>query len=43
MWTILEGDDNELYYTTGVHVVNRIGYFVTEEEYQEEIEVELED
>jgi len=41
VWTIIEGDDDKTYYATGFHRVNRIGYLVTEEEYTEEMEVEL--
>jgi rubrerythrin len=34
-----------MYYESGYHIVNRIGYFITEEDYEEGIEytVELED
>ena len=41
VWTIIEGDEG-MYYVSGFHLVNRLGFIVTEEEYQEEIEVELE-
>lgn len=30
VWTVVEGDDNELYLGNGYHYVNRIGYFITE-------------
>ena len=30
VWTIVEGDDGELYLGDGFHFVNRIGYFITE-------------
>lgn len=29
--SIIEGDDNELYYSSGYHLVNRIGYLITDE------------
>lgn len=41
VWTIIEGENNSLYYITGFHYVNRLGFLVTEEPYEEEIEVEL--
>ena len=37
LWTIIEGDDgNTLYYVSGYHVVNRMGFFFTEEEVTED-------
>ncbi len=30
VWTLVEGDDNELYLGDGYHYVNRFGYFITE-------------
>lgn len=30
IWTLVDGDDDQLYVTSGYHLVNRIGYFVTE-------------
>ena len=32
LWTIVEGDEGELYYESGFHYVNRLGYFFTEEQ-----------
>lgn len=33
LWTIVESDDGDkLYYQSGYHIVNRIGFFFTEEE-----------
>jgi primosomal protein N'' len=29
VWTIVEGDDGELYIVNGYHLVNRMGYIVT--------------
>ena len=39
-WTILEVD-GEMYYSSGYHIVNRFGYFITEEEVEEGIEFEV--
>ena len=33
---------NTTYYVTGMHLVNRLGFLVTEEEYTEDTEVKLE-
>lgn len=30
IWTLVDGDDGNLYITSGYHLVNRINYFVTE-------------
>jgi uncharacterized protein YlzI (FlbEa/FlbD family) len=30
VWTLLEGDEGQLVIESGLHVVNRIGYLVTE-------------
>ncbi len=44
VWTIIEGDDDgKLYYEAGFHYVNRLGFLVTEKEWEtgdELIEVE---
>ncbi len=43
IWTIVEGDNGNNFYMAGYHLVNRIGYFVTEVPWQtgdEEIECE---
>jgi hypothetical protein len=42
VWTILDCD-GKLYYSTGFHLVNRLGYLITEEVPECDIEVELED
>jgi len=39
VWTIIEGENDSMFYVTGFHYVNRIGFLVTEEEYTEETEV----
>jgi hypothetical protein len=34
VWTVVEGDDGELYVGDGYHYVNRIGYMITKKSYQ---------
>ena len=41
VWTILDSD-GKMFYSTGVHLVNRLGYFITEEDAVGDIEVEIE-
>ena len=41
VWTIIEGDDDSMFIVSGVHLVNRIGYLITREEWTEETEVEI--
>ncbi|MFZ1322332.1 MAG: hypothetical protein WAT71_12330 [Ignavibacteria bacterium] len=38
VWTIIEGTSGAWYITTGKHLINRIGYLVTENQWTEEIE-----
>lgn len=38
VWTIVEGDDGNLYAITGFHIVNRLYYAVTKEEWTDEDE-----
>jgi hypothetical protein len=35
VWTIVEGDDDTLFYCAGFHYVNRIGFLVCEVEYED--------
>ena len=42
VWTIVEGDDDTLFYCNGMRLVNRIGFLVTEEEWEGETDVEIE-
>ena len=39
VWTLVDGDDGNLYISSGYHLVNRINYFIThkpcESEYEE--------
>lgn len=42
VWTIMHGDNDSMFYSAGYHLVNRIGYFITEKEWetdQEEVEI----
>ena len=41
VWTIIECDGT-MFYTTGFHYVNRIGYLICEVEFTEEMDVEME-
>lgn len=34
IWTLVDGDDGNLYIVDGYHLVNRINYFVTEVPYE---------
>jgi hypothetical protein len=38
VWTIIEGDDDNMYICAGFHYVNRIGFFITEQEWLNETE-----
>ena len=31
VWTLVEGDDSNLYIVAGYHLVNRLNYFITKE------------
>lgn len=31
LWTLVDGDDGDLYVTAGCHFVNRLAYIITEE------------
>lgn len=39
VWTYIDGDNGELLLIAGFHIVNRIGYFVTEVPWDNENEV----
>jgi hypothetical protein len=41
VWTIIEGDDDTMFYVAGFHYVNRLGFIVCEVEYAEEMEIQL--
>lgn len=37
VWTLMDDDDGNLVITTGFHVVNRVGYYVTEIPWEREM------
>ena len=39
--TILDGDDGDIFYSSGMHFVNRIGYLVATKPLTQEFEVKL--
>ena len=39
VWTLVEGDDDTMYISNGMRLVNRMGYFITREEWQGETDV----
>lgn len=41
VWTIVEGDDDTMYVSNGMRLVNRIGYLITREEWEGETDVEI--
>lgn len=41
VWTIIEGDDDTLFYSSGFHYVNRLGFIVTEKEYEGVIDIQI--
>jgi hypothetical protein len=38
VWTVIEGEDDNWYISTGYHIVNRLGYIITEIPYESEFE-----
>lgn len=42
VWTYIEGDNESLSIISGMHFVNRIGYFITETPFHTQIEVDIE-
>lgn len=41
IWTYGDGDDGGTYVWNGYHIVNRIGYFITEVPWQENEEIQV--
>ena len=41
IWTIVDGDDDDLLIIAGFHFVNRLGYLVTDTEWSNENEIYL--
>jgi len=38
VWTIIEGDNEDLFFVSGFRTVNRIGFIITTKEYEEEFQ-----
>lgn len=38
VWTVVDGDDGQRYIIAGYHVVNRIFYYITEQEWESDNE-----
>jgi hypothetical protein len=38
IWTIVDGDDGDLLIIAGFHIVNRFGYLITDEAWEDEYE-----
>jgi len=36
VWTIIEGDDDDIFIESGYHFVNRMGYLITKEKWVED-------
>jgi hypothetical protein len=41
VWTLIEADDDALYILSGLHTVNRLGYFITEAPWHGEDQMEI--
>ena len=41
VWTIVEGDDDTMFVSNGVRLVNRMGFLITREEWEGETDVEI--
>jgi hypothetical protein len=41
IWTLVDGDDGDLYLTSGYHLVNRIGYLISTMPVPEGVEIEV--
>ena len=41
VWTILEGDDDTMFVSNGIRLVNRMGFLITREEWTCETDVEI--
>jgi hypothetical protein len=38
LWTVIEGDDGELYYSAGFHIVNRLYFVISKTPWKKETE-----
>lgn len=41
LWTLVDGDDGDLFIVSGYHIVNRIGHFVSREPVPEMATIEI--
>ena len=41
VWTIIDGDDDTRFISSGYHLVNRVGYLITENPYTKEMQIEI--
>jgi hypothetical protein len=41
IWTIIDGDDGDLYVVSGYHFVNRVGYLISENPVPEDVFIEV--
>jgi hypothetical protein len=41
VWTIVEGDDDTIFISNGIRLVNRMGFLITREEWIGETDVEI--
>jgi len=42
VWTIVEGDEDSIFYCSGFRYVNRLGFIITENPYEGDVQVEVE-
>jgi len=38
VWTVVDGDDGDMYAIPGYHIVNKVGYVITENPWHDETE-----
>jgi hypothetical protein len=41
VWTLVDGDDGDMYVISGLHFVNRIGYLISQESFPENTTIEV--
>jgi hypothetical protein len=41
VWTLVDGDDGDMYLISGLHFVNRVGYLLTKEPVQDNTSVQV--
>jgi len=42
VWTITAEEDEKMFFVSGIRLVNRVGYFITEEEFEVDTDIEVE-